>query len=75
MNNIDVNLIVQSEDEDIELPLFDLATIAIATNNFSPACMIGAGSFGSVYKVISFLSIHIQMCYTFLHQTISKMHD
>ncbi|KAF3454012.1 hypothetical protein FNV43_RR04455 [Rhamnella rubrinervis] len=40
----------ESDKEDVELPLFDLATIASATNNFSPQCMIGAGGFGSVYK-------------------------
>lgn len=49
-----LKLIGQNEDEDIELPLFDLGSIATATKNFSPACMIGAGGFGSVYKVISF---------------------
>ena len=36
----------------MELPLFDLATIATATNNFSNNKRIGAGGFGSVYKVI-----------------------
>ncbi|KAL5548122.1 hypothetical protein UlMin_003353 [Ulmus minor] len=40
----------RSKDEDIELPLFDLATIAAATNNFSPENMIGSGGFGPVYK-------------------------
>ncbi|KAL5548107.1 hypothetical protein UlMin_003338 [Ulmus minor] len=41
----------KSKDEDIELPLFDLATITSATNNFSSEYEIGAGGFGSVYKV------------------------
>ncbi|XP_057461109.1 G-type lectin S-receptor-like serine/threonine-protein kinase SD1-1 [Actinidia eriantha] len=36
--------------EDWELPLFDRATIAAATNNFSQANMLGQGGFGSVYK-------------------------
>ncbi|KAL5548128.1 hypothetical protein UlMin_003359 [Ulmus minor] len=40
----------KSKDEDIELPLFDLAIITTATNNFSPANEIGAGGFGPVYK-------------------------
>ncbi|KAL5548120.1 hypothetical protein UlMin_003351, partial [Ulmus minor] len=40
----------RSKDEDIELPLFDLATIAAATNKFSPENMIGSGGFGPVYK-------------------------
>ena len=36
---------------DIELPLYDLATITSATQNFSPANMIGGGGFGPVFKV------------------------
>ncbi|KAL8510773.1 hypothetical protein ACS0TY_017549 [Phlomoides rotata] len=36
--------------EDLELPLFGLATVAKATNNFSKECMIGEGGFGPVYK-------------------------
>ncbi|KAL5547471.1 hypothetical protein UlMin_002702 [Ulmus minor] len=38
------------EKEDLELPLFDLATIASATNNFSSTCKLGEGGFGPVYK-------------------------
>ncbi|KAI8525275.1 hypothetical protein RHMOL_Rhmol13G0218100 [Rhododendron molle] len=37
-------------EEDLELPLFDLATISRATNNFSYENKIGEGGFGSVYK-------------------------
>lgn len=37
--------------EGLELPLFDLATIATATNNFSIKNMLGEGGFGPVYKV------------------------
>ncbi|CBI20421.3 unnamed protein product, partial [Vitis vinifera] len=33
-----------------ELPLFDLPTVATATDNFSNTNMIGAGGFGPVYK-------------------------
>ncbi|KAJ6417274.1 hypothetical protein OIU84_003062 [Salix udensis] len=36
--------------EDMDAPLFDLDTIANATNNFAPNSIIGAGGFGSVYK-------------------------
>lgn len=42
----------EKNKEDIDLPLFDLATIVSATNNFSSTNMIGAGGFGSVYKVM-----------------------
>lgn len=38
--------------EDMDAPLFDLDTIATATNNFAPTSIIGAGGFGSVYKGI-----------------------
>lgn len=36
---------------DIEVPLYDLATITTATNHFSEANMIGKGGFGPVYMV------------------------
>lgn len=35
----------------MDLPLFDLQTIVIATSNFSSNNKIGQGGFGSVYKV------------------------
>lgn len=34
-----------------DVPLFDLSTIASATNNFSFLNKLGQGGFGSVYKV------------------------
>ncbi|KAK4420701.1 G-type lectin S-receptor-like serine/threonine-protein kinase [Sesamum alatum] len=40
----------QRKNEDLDLPLFKLSTIAAATNNFSSGNMIGEGGFGSVYK-------------------------
>ncbi|KAM3396141.1 G-type lectin S-receptor-like serine/threonine-protein kinase [Capsicum galapagoense] len=36
--------------EEFEIPLFDLSTIAKATNNFSIDVKIGEGGFGPVYK-------------------------
>ncbi|KAJ4833179.1 hypothetical protein Tsubulata_016047 [Turnera subulata] len=39
-----------SENDDIEVPTFDLDTISLATNYFSKANIIGEGGFGSVYK-------------------------
>ncbi|KAI6675916.1 hypothetical protein NL676_036712 [Syzygium grande] len=38
------------QKEDLELPVFDLGTIAIATNNFSEENKLGEGGFGPVYK-------------------------
>ncbi|KDP38983.1 hypothetical protein JCGZ_00740 [Jatropha curcas] len=38
-----------NKNEDLELPLFDLGTIASATNNFSFTNKIGKGGFGPVY--------------------------
>ncbi|XP_039171216.1 G-type lectin S-receptor-like serine/threonine-protein kinase SD1-1 [Eucalyptus grandis] len=38
------------KEEDVDLPLFDLATIVNATNGFSEDSLIGAGEFGPVYK-------------------------
>ncbi|XP_058210783.1 G-type lectin S-receptor-like serine/threonine-protein kinase At4g27290 isoform X2 [Rhododendron vialii] len=40
------------QKEELELPLFDLATISKATNNFSEHNKLGEGGFGSVYKGI-----------------------
>uniref|UniRef100_M1BNW9 Receptor-like serine/threonine-protein kinase n=1 Tax=Solanum tuberosum TaxID=4113 RepID=M1BNW9_SOLTU len=40
------------ENEDMELPLFDLVTVTSATGNFSSANVIGEGGFGPVYKGI-----------------------
>jgi len=38
----------------MDLPVFDLSTIAKATNNFTIKNKIGEGGFGSVYRVICF---------------------
>lgn len=38
--------------DDLEVQLFDLLTIATATNDFSTENKIGEGGFGPVYKVI-----------------------
>ncbi|KAM3302393.1 G-type lectin S-receptor-like serine/threonine-protein kinase isoform X2 [Capsicum chacoense] len=40
------------ENDDIELPLFDLVTVTSATENFSSANAIGEGGVGPVYKGI-----------------------
>ncbi|KAM6556077.1 hypothetical protein CsatB_003096 [Cannabis sativa] len=40
----------ESEDDDMELPLFNIYTISTATNNFSEANKLGEGGFGPVYK-------------------------
>ncbi|XP_020222730.1 G-type lectin S-receptor-like serine/threonine-protein kinase At4g27290 isoform X2 [Cajanus cajan] len=40
----------EEKQEDLELPFFDFATIANATNNFSDNNKLGEGGFGPVYK-------------------------
>ena len=42
---------VNEDQEDLELPLFDLSTIASATDNFSLNNKLGEGGFGPVYRV------------------------
>ena len=42
---------MESKKENIDLPLFDFATTATATNRFSHTSIVGKGGFGSVYKV------------------------
>nr|CAD1841149.1 unnamed protein product [Ananas comosus var. bracteatus] len=39
-----------TQDSDIELPLFDLSAIAVATEEFSNTNKLGEGGFGPVYK-------------------------
>ncbi|XP_057993139.1 G-type lectin S-receptor-like serine/threonine-protein kinase At4g27290 [Hevea brasiliensis] len=50
--NVKNNDSSHSQEEDLELPLFDLATITSATNGFSANNKIGEGGFGPVYKGI-----------------------
>ncbi|XP_052201076.1 LOW QUALITY PROTEIN: receptor-like serine/threonine-protein kinase SD1-8 [Diospyros lotus] len=40
----------ESASDELELPLFDLDIIAMATNNFSDESQLGEGGFGIVYK-------------------------
>ncbi|KAI3680608.1 hypothetical protein L6452_35381 [Arctium lappa] len=40
----------ETEMDGLDLPLFDFATLATATNNFSDANELGQGGFGCVYK-------------------------
>lgn len=42
---------VECQEDDLQLPVFKIATIEAATDNFSTANKIGEGGFGSVYKV------------------------
>lgn len=53
---------LESWKEEIEVPLYDIATIAAATNNFSEAKVIGKGGFGPVYKVMDLIC----------HQTLDR---
>lgn len=41
----------ESQPDELELPLFDFDTLAMATNNFSDENKLGQGGFGCVYKV------------------------
>ena len=50
-NNIMLDQNIELQSEDLEVPFFNLATIDIATNNFSSDNKLGEGGFGLVYKV------------------------
>uniref|UniRef100_A0A2N9G1K9 Protein kinase domain-containing protein n=1 Tax=Fagus sylvatica TaxID=28930 RepID=A0A2N9G1K9_FAGSY len=48
--NVMIDQNAEGKREDVELPLFNLATIATATNNFSSNNKLSEGGFGPVYK-------------------------
>ncbi|XAR55419.1 Non-specific serine/threonine protein kinase [Bertholletia excelsa] len=50
IRNSDQQLANKSQMDDLELPLYDLATIVNSTNNFSDKNKLGEGGFGPVYK-------------------------
>ena len=41
----------EATNDEFELPMFDVAAVAIATNEFSDDNKLGEGGFGCVYKV------------------------
>nr|POF09667.1 putative serine/threonine-protein kinase receptor [Quercus suber] len=49
-NSIMLDQNIELQSEDLEVPFFSLATIVIATNNFSSDNKLGEGGFGLVYK-------------------------
>ena len=50
-SNVMIDQNIEGKREDLELPFFNLATIATTTNNFSSNNKLGEGRFGPVYKV------------------------
>ena len=42
---------LEGQEDDLELPLFNLATISNATDNFSNFNKLGEGGFGAVFRV------------------------
>ncbi|KAJ4976760.1 hypothetical protein NE237_001866 [Protea cynaroides] len=50
MNNEEQDIVDKSKMDDLELHAFDLATISMATDNFSVSNKLGKGGFGPVYK-------------------------
>ena len=45
-----------SHDDEFKLPIFDLGTIAAATDGFSINNKLGEGGFGPVYKVALYMN-------------------
>lgn len=46
-----INDLMHEHDKNCDVPFYDLATILLATENFSDANKLGQGGFGPVYKV------------------------
>ena len=69
LENTESNVMISrndGEEEDLDLPLFGLPVITIATNNFSEINKIGEGGFGPVYRVsISFPFLRTLLIYFF----------
>ena len=59
----------ERDSEELELPLFDYCTIAIATNNFSDEYKLGQGGFGCVHKVNSALENNHQNLHYLEHKS------
>lgn len=53
---------------DLDLPLFDLATVNTATNNFCLINRIGIGGFGPVYKVKFYYTVDLKVYGVVMHQ-------
>ena len=54
LENTERNVMIsrnESQQEDLDLPLFGLSIISAATNNFSENNKLGEGGFGPVYRV------------------------
>ena len=49
--NVMIDQSIEGQSKDMEVLFFTLATIVIATNNFSSYNKLGEGGFGLVYKV------------------------
>ncbi|KAL0001010.1 hypothetical protein SO802_014791, partial [Lithocarpus litseifolius] len=49
-SNIMLDQNIELQSKDLEVPFFSLATIVIATNNFSSYNKLGEGGFGLIYK-------------------------
>ncbi|KAL8259845.1 hypothetical protein R6Q59_027798 [Mikania micrantha] len=50
MKSLEGSLMEKDIGKNVDLDVFDLSTIAAATDNFSPSNKLGEGGFGSVYK-------------------------
>ncbi|XP_020237974.1 G-type lectin S-receptor-like serine/threonine-protein kinase At4g27290 [Cajanus cajan] len=58
--------------DDMDLPVFDLSTIAKATSNFTTKNKIGEGGFGPVYRVIYGLEIAVKRLSTSSGQGLTE---
>ena len=50
---------ILAQENDVEMPIYDLTTIEAATDNFSFSNKIGEGGFGPVYEVLFLTNVFV----------------
>ncbi|KAI6668315.1 hypothetical protein NL676_019365 [Syzygium grande] len=74
-NSMNQETSLNAKRADLELPLFDLVTLAMATNKFSTENMVGDGGFVPVYKFITSLGSTLMKMVVGLKATVDDYQE